>query len=155
MDILSGGLVLNLDSSGRSNEENISSRTSWISKGTEKATAVNFNNFNWYNNGWISDVYTDGSTALRLTNGASISIPITDIFNEPEGSNTTIDIEFKPRNVLEYARLITSEEYILTDENGKSHLNLADILTDPYSPDNIYVNTSNVSRVFISYTPIM
>ena len=34
LDIKTGGLLINFDSSGRSNEENISSKTSWISKDT-------------------------------------------------------------------------------------------------------------------------
>ena len=117
LSIRTGGLILNLDSSGRSNEENISSKTSWISKGTEKATAVTFNNFNWYNNGWIDD--DDGRSCLRVSNGASISIPISglNILNtDTIESALAFEFRFKVRNVQEYSTLVTTESY--EDEKG-------------------------------------
>ena len=122
LDILTGGLILNLDSTGRSNEENISSRTSWVSKGTDVATAVKFNDFNWYNNGWIED--DDGRSCLRISNGASISIPIAPlkVLNSERPNNAwSFELRFKVRNIQEYATLIetTSSE----DEQGNVTIN--------------------------------
>lgn len=110
LSIKTGGLVLNLDSSGRSNEENISSKTSWISKDTTAKTAVTFNNFNWYNNGWIED--DNGRSCLRISNGASISIPLTGL-NILNTTNVTeslaFEFRFKVRNIQEYSTLVTTE----------------------------------------------
>lgn len=117
LSIRSGGLILNLDASGRSNEENISSKTSWISKDTEKQTAVIFNNFNWYNNGWIED--DDGRSCLRVSNGASIKIPIAslNVLNtDTVESSLAFEFRFKVRNVQEYSTLVTTESY--EDEKG-------------------------------------
>lgn len=118
LDIRTGGLILNLETSGRSNEENISSRTSWISKNTDIPTAVTFNNFNWYNNGWIED--DDGRSCLRISNGASISIPVgeLDVLNsESMAEALTLEFRFKARNIQEYATLITTTS--TEDEDGK------------------------------------
>lgn len=117
LDIILGGLVLNLDSSGRSNEENLSSRITWISKDTPEATAVKFNNFNWYNNGWIED--EDERSCLRISNGASISIPITalNILNSKQLEDSlTFEFRFKVRNIQEYATLI--DTYSTEDDQG-------------------------------------
>ena len=106
LEILKGGLVLNLDSIGRSNEENISSKTTWVSK-TTNPVAVQFNNFNWYNNGWFED--EKGRSCLRISNGASISIPINTlgILNSATMSEAlTLEFRFKVRNIREYATLI-------------------------------------------------
>lgn len=110
LSIKTGGLILNLDSSGRSNEENISSKTSWISKDTTAKTAVTFNNFNWYNNGWIED--DNGRSCLRISNGASITIPLTGL-NILNTTNVTeslaFEFRFKVRNIQEYSTLVTTE----------------------------------------------
>lgn len=113
MDILPGGLVLNLDSSGRSNQESAATKTKWISKNTTANTEVIFKDFNWYNNGWLSD--PDGTSFLRISNGASIEIPI----NRANGGlrilNSTkvqealaFEFRFRVRNLQEYATLVTT-----------------------------------------------
>lgn len=108
MNILTSGLALNLDSTGRSNNENETSRKTWTYKNADGiTTAVTFNNFNWYNNGWIND--EDGRTCLRISNGASISIPVAplNILNSTAlGSPIAFEFRFKVRNVNEYATLI-------------------------------------------------
>lgn len=119
LEIRTGGLILNLETSGRSNEENISSRTSWISKNTTVPTAVTFNNFNWYNNGWIED--DDGRSCLRISNGASIKIPVESLGitrNNRMLDYLCYEFRFKPRNVKEYSFLITTEEKI-NETSGK------------------------------------
>jgi hypothetical protein len=80
MDIYETGLYLNLDSIGRSNAELASNREVWTytnKLSPPKTFDVIMNDFNWYNNGWIEDV--NGTSALRISNGASIEIPLTDI----------------------------------------------------------------------------
>jgi hypothetical protein len=117
LSIRTGGLILNLDSSGRSNDENISSKTSWVSSGTDKKTAVIFNNFNWYNNGWIID--DDGRSCLRVSNGASIQVPIAplNILNTDNiESSVAFEFRFKVRNVQEYNTLVTTTS--MEDEKG-------------------------------------
>ena len=108
MNILTSGLALNLDSTGRSNNENETSRKTWSYKNADGiTTAVTFNNFNWYNNGWIND--EEGRTCLRISNGASISIPVAplNILNSTAlGSPLAFEFRFKVRNVNEYATLI-------------------------------------------------
>lgn len=114
------GLILDLNSQGRSNNETAKARQTWQYRNAENIVThtAQFKDFNWYNNGWISDNYTDNLPALRLTNGASLTIPIPELFSDEPGKDCTIDIEFKPRNVLEFARLITSEEKPKKDASG-------------------------------------
>lgn len=102
LDIVDSGLILNLDATGRSNKENETSRMTW----TYKDYAVNFNNFNWYNNGWITD--DDGETCLRISNGASISIPISIMNTAKLQQNLTFEFVFKVRNVKNYGTLINT-----------------------------------------------
>ena len=138
LSIRTGGLILNLDSSGRSNEENISSKTSWISKGTEKPIAVNFNNFNWYNNGWITD--DEGHSCLRVSNGASINIPISslNVLNTDTVENSlAFEFRFKVRNVQEYSTLVTTESY--EDEKGNLIIT-KEVSTDKGVLGSIYKN---------------
>ena len=119
LDILQGGLVLNLDSAGRSNLENISSKTRWVSTDpSNSGIAVKFNNFNWYNNGWIED--ENKKTCLRISNGASIEIPVgtLNVLNSANVNQAlAFEFRFKVRNVQEYSTLITTESE--EDENGK------------------------------------
>ena len=113
MDILPGGLILNLDASGRSNQESAATKTKWVSKDTSVNTEVIFNNFNWYNNGWLSD--PDGTSFLRISNGASIEIPINrangglNILNSSKVQEAlAFEFRFRVRNLQEYATLVTT-----------------------------------------------
>lgn len=118
MGIITSGLVLNLDSAGRSNSEYPSSRSVWKSSNTTSDGNVTLKNFNWYNNGWLSD--SDGTSFLRVSNGASVSIP----FNTLAGGILTVtknvssplsfEFRFRVRNINKYDTLITTTE----DENG-------------------------------------
>lgn len=115
MNIITSNLLLNLDSTGRSNAENISSRTTWdYNNEDNKYTSVNFNGFNWYNNGWVNDA--DGKSCLRISNGASIEIPIAQLNvlrTKILTNSVTFEFRFKVRNVREYSTLITK----VTNEN--------------------------------------
>lgn len=105
MNIVEGGYLI-YDAEGRSNQENASSRATWLSTGSLK-TAVEFNNFNWYNNGWITD--DDGNTCLRISNGASIRIPLQVMRSQILSSGYTFEFVFNLRNVQKYSTLITTK----------------------------------------------
>lgn len=115
MDIVEGAYLV-YDSEGRSNKENISSRTTWASTG-ELKTAVKFNDFNWYNNGWITD--DDGKTCLRISNGASVSIPLNIMKGQTLSTGYTFEFAFKLRNVKTYGTLITTEVEEQSDGTAK------------------------------------
>lgn len=113
MNIVEGGLLI-YDAEGRSNQENMSSKTTWLSTGSAK-TAVEFNNFNWYNNGWITD--DEGNTCLRISNGASIRIPLQVMRSQLLSSGYTFEFVFNLRNVQKYSTLIRTEEVGGNTEN--------------------------------------
>ena len=66
-----------------------------------------FNNFNWYNNGWVTD--DEGNTCLRISNGASIRIPLQVMRSQVLSSGYTFEFVFNLRNVQTYSTLITTE----------------------------------------------
>jgi hypothetical protein len=108
---ITDGLLLDLNTYGRSNNESAKARETWTYTNSKKTTySATFKNFNWYNNGWVNDSATDGNTALRITNGASLHIPFKEIFYQDTATECTIEIEMKPRNIVEFARLITTEQ---------------------------------------------
>lgn len=108
MNILTSGLHLSLDPTGRSNKENISSRSNWsYTNGNGETTTVAFKDFNWYNNGWMTD--DEGNSFLRISNGASISIPLDVLGSTSKLTNSlTFEMRFKVRNVNKFANLITT-----------------------------------------------
>ena len=118
MDIIKDALMLNYECGSRSNQENSVSRQTWESTGTALKNPIVFKNFNWYNNGWKTD--NDNRTCLRISNGASISIPISDEMNllsSAQLSNpVAFEFRFKLRNVQKYATLITTTSSI--DSSG-------------------------------------
>lgn len=114
MSILTSGLYLNLDSVGRSNKENPTSRGDWSYTNADgKVFKPEFRNFNWYNNGWVDD--DDGVSCLRISNGASLRVPL-DVLNSVSlQKSLTFEFQFKVRNVQNYATLITTETVELPD----------------------------------------
>lgn len=108
---ITDGLILDLSTYGRSNNESSKARQTWTYTNAfgDTYSAV-FKNFNWYNNGWVNDSNTGGNTALRITNGASLHIPFQEIFYQDVATECTIEIDMKPRNIIEFARLITTEQ---------------------------------------------
>lgn len=109
LDILTTGLLLNLTTNGRSNKENPSSRSNWsFTNVNNVTTTATFNNFNWYNNGWILDT-TTGESFLRVSNGASVSIPLNVLNYTSLQNSLTFELRFKLRNVKSYKNLIKFE----------------------------------------------
>ena len=107
---------INTVGSGRSNFESESQRQILdVSKKTEKVDGVDthipvlatFNNFNWFNNGWYRDKNEGNKTCLRISNGASLSIPIGPMtFGGNTAQSHSIEVCFKIRNVQDYSNLI-------------------------------------------------
>ena len=112
LDVLTTDLYVNLVSTGRSNSENETQRQEWyFERSNGEKSIVKFNNFNWYNNGWINDAAT-GDSMLRISNGASIEVPLNLMNTTALSTNLTFEIQFRLRNVQKYENLIevTSEE---------------------------------------------
>lgn len=105
-------LTLEFDARGRSNSESATKRKSWSytsgnDDNTKTITGI-FDNFNWYNNGWMTD--SNGNTFLRISNGASFTIPLgkttfANSSNATEQSNS-FEFQFRIRNVQDYSTLI-------------------------------------------------
>lgn len=119
LDIVSAGLLVNLDTLDRSNRENRTSREKWECTYNNVTTKVKFNNFNWYNNGWLDDAET-GNSILRVSNGASIEVPLS-VMNLPDlSSSLTFEMRFRLRNVQKYENLIgITSEVVGTNEFGE------------------------------------
>ena len=122
-------LRLNFDAAGRSNKESTVTRGVWTSTSAYETTGYDgttpiyktysgeFENFNWYNNGWIND--SDNNTCLRISNGAKFKIPLgaTTFNSSAEGSQSqTFEFEFKIRNVQNYEHLIKLVTRYVDDE---------------------------------------
>ena len=108
-------LKLNFDAKGRSNRESKVKRNKWV----DPVCGVNatFENFNWNNNGWIMD---KGQTCLRISNGAKFKIPFGPMtFSGGGNTNTSnsFDLQFKIRNIQNYANLIKTVTRYKNDDN--------------------------------------
>jgi hypothetical protein len=97
-------LLVSFDATGRSNRETDVTRATWSYKnpkiGSSKTYVGEFENFNWYNNGWITD--ENGLTCLRISNGAKFKIPLGAITFNSNGQTSgsqTFEFQFKIRNV--------------------------------------------------------
>ena len=113
LDIIEAGLYLNLNTLDRSNKENKTSREKWEYKHSDgTVTAVKFNNFNWYNNGWIDDEET-GNSILRISNGASIEIPMSIMNLTDLKDSLTFETRFRLRNVQKYENLISIKSEVI------------------------------------------
>lgn len=113
MGIATSGLQVNVDSRGRSNSES-SKKRSTLKIGDSNAI---FNNFNWYNNGWIMD--DSNTTCLRISNGASVDLPIgATTFAGLSDSSRTIELRLKIRNVQSYEKLITTYTRYAVDDSA-------------------------------------
>ena len=126
MNIDTAGLVLNLDSTGRSNSENIQNRSIWKYQNIQ----AELKDFNWYNNGWIMD--DDGRSCLRISNGASVEIPLPNSLNILNSrsltSGLTFEFRFKVSNIREYATLIQrNTNYVYNEDAGESEAEMGTI----------------------------
>lgn len=88
-------LELYLTANGRSNSD--INRSVW---GYESISCT-LSNFNFVTNGWI-----DG--ALKISNGASVTIPFQIFAEDFRMSGKTIEIEFSTSNVLSYSAIVAS-----------------------------------------------
>ena len=103
MNIIAENLMLSFDATGRSNSESAANREKW-QYNDYKAT---FENFNWYNNGWLLD--ENNNTCLRISNGAKFSIPIGPMTLNSNVSGIkkcTFEFQFKVKNISNYNKLI-------------------------------------------------
>lgn len=101
---------VNFSAAGRSNNEPPARRASWSQEitGASAPITASFKNFNWVNNGWITD--EDGATCLRISNGAEFTINRGSLSfgtNEAGSRDWTIQMQFKIRNAQVYSDLIT------------------------------------------------
>lgn len=109
MEIINTNLYLSLDSKGRSNNEASYNRNKWSytnSNGQEFIPV--FNNFNWYNNGWIENDITNFS-ALRISNGAELEISTPDILKTSKlNDSLTFEFQFEIKNVQNYITMVNT-----------------------------------------------
>lgn len=108
MKIAQAGLRYVFDASGRSNSESAANRIKCsYNNGSEVINGI-FEGFNWYNNGWVTDMET-GNSCLRISNGAIFRIPLKQTrFATQNASNQshTFEFQFKIRNVQDYSQII-------------------------------------------------
>lgn len=93
-------LELFLTSQGRSNQD--IDKETWENNGI----AVSFSEMNYITNGWIVD--KDGNTAMRLSGGASMTIPLKLFSKDIRQTGKTIEIEFAVRQVTDYEGAVLS-----------------------------------------------
>lgn len=96
-------LVLNFNATGRSNDEAPTKRKTW----TNGTVTAEFENFNWYNNGWMMD--DENRSFLRISNGASLTLPIGEkIFggNQAGQEAHSFEMQIKAHNIQNYTNLI-------------------------------------------------
>lgn len=108
-------LEFNLSSNGRSNEESKAKRAVW----STGAYDTEFENFNWYNNGWKSDIGDNKlGSYLSVANGAKAKIKYRQLpLNS--GTDYTIEARFRVRNIQEYSTLVSiNPHYFVVDEHG-------------------------------------
>lgn len=93
-------LELFLTSQGRSNQD--TDRETWENNGI----AASFSEMNYITNGWIVD--KDGNTAMRLSGGAAMTIPLKLFSKDIRQTGKTIEIEFAVRQVIDYEGVVLS-----------------------------------------------
>lgn len=121
LDAISDGCGLYLTTLGRSNSEYASKRKTWPNRATVSVPSfglgtIELNNFNWFNNGWIKTI-SDG-VALRVTNGASVRIPLTTMTSttpEPRA----YEFDFCVRNPVNFSKLVDSKMEVQVDGSEK------------------------------------
>lgn len=135
-------LAIKFDAKGRTNNDSTTKRQTWEAEYNNKIVKGSFEDFNWYNNGWIS---TENGTALRISNGASFSIPIGPLTfggTSQLNSSHTFEFEFKIRNVQSYSNIISNiTRYENDDEYYKEFFGYVDFkedLTNNYNQNAAY-----------------
>ena len=93
-------LELFLTSQGRSNQD--TNKEIWENNGI----AASFSGMNYRTNGWVVD--KDGNTAMRLSGGATMSIPLKLFSKDIRQTGKTIEIEFAVRQITDFTSIILS-----------------------------------------------
>ena len=107
--------ILMLKTEGRSNNTSLERRLEWKSTYGNKTTSAKLENFNWYNNGWVTD--DNNRVCLRISNGAKVEIPFNLFTNsQPTVGGYTVEFEFKPYNLYSYQLLASSTSSSGEDE---------------------------------------
>lgn len=99
---VSENLQLYLSANGRNNQD--SNRNVW----EYEDISCTLSNFNFVNNGWINN-------ALKISNGASVIIPLQIFANDFRTNGKTIEIEFSTSNILDYNTTVVS---CMSDNRG-------------------------------------
>ena len=120
IEAISHNLELFLTSTGRSNNENESTRNVWENNGV----AVGFSNFNWKSNGWIQD--EDGNSVLRISGDARVTIPFNIFAEDFRSIGKTIEFEFSTHDVRDYDSILINclsngRGFSLTSNIAKLH----------------------------------
>ena len=148
------GDVLLLNSDGRTNDTSKELRENWKYVNSKKQTITPiFQDFNWLNdgNGWIMDLderypieENKQRTRLRITNGASLAIPL-DLFSNPvygASDGYTLEFEFKPYNLQSY-KLLTSSTKTTVDDSGTDEIVTIERSFDTESAIISYIDSTN------------
>lgn len=104
--IKQSALKFNFDPTGRSNNESKANRQKYSNNGI----SASFNNFNWHNNGW-GKWDDDIQTSLKISNGASLEIPIGNLVFSGSTANelsNTVEVQLKLTNIQNYSNLVTN-----------------------------------------------
>lgn len=110
MTVEKAGLLLDFSATGRSNSESAAKRQTWSYTLNDEKKYATFEDFNWYNNGWIMDTEINTS-CLRISNGAKFTIPFQSMVFAAGVSGQeshTVEMQFRVRNVQRYDNLITN-----------------------------------------------
>ena len=89
-------LKLYLSAYGRSNGE--AQPATW--NDSDNGISATLTGFDFVTNGWVKDA--DGFTALRVNNGAQVTIPYQPFAQDFRSTGKTIEVEFAVRDVLDY-----------------------------------------------------
>ena len=93
-------LELFLTSQGRSNQD--ADREVWENNGIK----VSFEGMNYTTNGWVVD--SDGNTAMRLSGGATMEIPLQLFAKDIRQTGKTVELEFAVRQITDYTSVVLS-----------------------------------------------
>ena len=113
-EIFENSLMLNLNSTGRTNDTSLEKRLHW----KYNNISAQLKDFNWLTNGWMLDNLE--RRCLRISNGASVEIPLK-IFEAAiptKDTGYTIEVEFKPYNLYSY-ELLTQSTVTIENEDNK------------------------------------
>ena len=89
-------LSLHLTSYGRTNSEPHPE----VWEDEDNDISATLSGFSFVSNGWVTD--PDGMTALRVNNGASVTIPYQPFASDFRATGKTLEFEFAVRDVLDY-----------------------------------------------------